>query len=89
MRTPKLKGFTNPFRTEYQPINVSTLVKVFPQGGVIDVDALITAGLVHDGELVKILGQGDLSVSMTITAHKLSKAAVEKITAAGGTATTL
>jgi len=56
MRVPKLKGFKNPFRTEYQPINVSTLSKIFPQGGVVDIDAMIAAGLVHDGELVKILG---------------------------------
>ena len=89
MRVPKLKGFKNPFRTEYQPINVSTLSKIFPQGGVVDIDAMIAAGLVHDGELVKILGQGDLSVAMTVTAHKFSQAAVDKITAAGGTTTTL
>jgi large subunit ribosomal protein L15 len=89
MRVPKLKGFKNPFRTEYQPINVATLSKIFPQGGVVDIDAMIAAGLVHDGELVKVLGQGDITVAMTVTAHKFSQAAVDKITAAGGSTTTL
>ncbi|MFI9385327.1 50S ribosomal protein L15 [Kutzneria sp. NPDC052558] len=90
MRLPKLKGFRNPFRTEYQVVNVSDVARLFPQGGSVDVDALVGAGLVRKNELVKVLGDGDIAgVKLDITAHKFSGSAVEKITAAGGTVTTL
>ncbi|QUQ70650.1 50S ribosomal protein L15 [Kutzneria sp. CA-103260] len=90
MRLPKLKGFRNPFRTEYQVVNVSDVARLFPQGGAVDVAALVTAGLVRKNELVKVLGDGDIAgVKLDITAHKFSGSAVEKITAAGGTVTTL
>jgi large subunit ribosomal protein L15 len=90
MRLPKLKGFRNPFRTEYQVVNVADLARLFPQGGAVDVAALVAAGAVRKNELVKVLGDGDIAgVKLDITAHKFSGSAVEKITAAGGTVTTL
>ena len=90
MRLPKLKGFRNPFRTEYQVVNVSDVARLFPQGGAVDVAALVAAGAVRKNELVKVLGDGDIAgVKLDITAHKFSGSAVEKITAAGGTVTTL
>ncbi|GAA3841551.1 50S ribosomal protein L15 [Saccharothrix violaceirubra] len=90
MRLPKLKGFRNPFRTEYQVVNVSDIARVFPEGGRVDVDALVDAGLVRKNELVKVLGDGDLDgVKLDVVAHKFSRSAVEKITAASGTTTVL
>jgi large subunit ribosomal protein L15 len=90
MRLPKLKGFRNPFRTEYQVVNVADLARLFPQGGTVDVAALVAAGAVRKNELVKVLGDGDIAgVKLDITAHKFSGSAVEKITAVGGTVTTL
>ena len=90
MRLPKLKGFRNPFRTEYQVVNVSDLARVFPEGGRVDVDALVHAGLVRKNELVKVLGDGDLDgVKLDVVANKFSGSAVEKIAAAGGTTTVL
>ncbi|CAL9672947.1 50S ribosomal protein L15 [Saccharothrix sp. NPDC042600] len=90
MRLPKLKGFRNPFRTEYQVVNVGDLARVFPDGGRVDVDALVHAGLVRKNELVKVLGEGDLNgVKLDVVANKFSGSAVEKIAAAGGTTTVL
>ncbi|EWM15565.1 50S ribosomal protein L15 [Kutzneria sp. 744] len=90
MRLPKLKGFRNPFRTEYQVVNVADLARLFPQGGAVDVAALVAAGAVRKNELVKVLGDGDIAgVKLDVTAHKFSGSAVEKIAAAGGTATVL
>ena len=90
MRLPKLKGFRNPFRTEYQVVNVADLARLFPQGGAVDVAALVAAGAVRKNELVKVLGDGDIAgVKLDVTAHKFSGSAVEKITGAGGTVTTL
>ncbi|MFD0199179.1 MULTISPECIES: 50S ribosomal protein L15 [Saccharothrix] len=90
MRLPKLKGFRNPFRTEYQVVNVGDLARAFPEGGRVDVDALIHAGLVRKNELVKVLGDGDLDgVKLDVVANKFSGSAVEKIAAAGGTTTVL
>jgi len=90
MRLPKLKGFRNPFRTEYQVVNVADLARLFPQGGAVDVAALVAAGAVRKNELVKVLGDGDIAgVKLEVTAHKFSGSAVEKITAVGGTVTTL
>jgi large subunit ribosomal protein L15 len=84
MRLPKLKGFKNRFRTEYQVVNCATLGTLFPQGGPIGVDDLVKAGAVRKGELVKVLGDGDLGVALQVTAHKFSGSAREKIAAAGG-----
>jgi large subunit ribosomal protein L15 len=89
MRLPKLKGFKNPFRTEYQVVNVSAISELFPQGGLVDVDSLVAAGAVRRGELVKVLGNGDIAVAVQVSAHKFSGSAVEKISAAGGSTTVL
>jgi large subunit ribosomal protein L15 len=89
MRLPKLKGFKNPFRVEYQVVNVATLAKLFPKGGTVGVDELVEAGAVRKGEPVKVLGNGDLSVKLDITANAFSGSAREKITAAGGSVTQL
>ncbi len=84
MRLPKLKGFHNRFRTEYQVVNLDRLSELFPQGGEVGVDDLVAAGAVRGGRLVKVLGDGDVSVALTLTAHKFSASAREKIIAAGG-----
>jgi large subunit ribosomal protein L15 len=89
MRVPKLKGFTNPFRTEYQVVNLDKLAALFPDGGEVTPELLVERGAVRKGQLVKILGTGDISAKLTISAHKFSGTAREKITAAGGTATDL
>ncbi|HEY1968396.1 MAG TPA: 50S ribosomal protein L15 [Pseudonocardia sp.] len=90
MRLPKLKGFRNRFRVEYQVVNVGDLARLFPEGGTIGPDELVAAGAVRKNELVKVLGNGDLGgVSLTVSAHAFSGSAKEKIQAAGGTATQL
>jgi len=89
MRIPKLKGFTNPFRTEYQVVNLDKVAELFPQGGAISVDQLVAAGAVRKNSLVKVLGTGDISVAVQLTAHKFSGTARGKIAAAGGTVTEL
>ncbi|GAA4471697.1 50S ribosomal protein L15 [Rhodococcus olei] len=89
MRLPKLKGFTNPNRVEYQVVNVGDLARVFPEGGQIGVAELVAKGLVRKNQLVKILGDGELTVAVQVTADKFTGSAKEKITAAGGTATEL
>jgi large subunit ribosomal protein L15 len=87
MRSPKLKGFKNPFGVTYQVVNVATLNSLFPKGGDISILDLVRAGAVRKGELVKVLGQGEISVAINITANAFSEAAAAKITAAGGTVT--
>jgi large subunit ribosomal protein L15 len=89
MRLPKLKGFTNRFRTEYQVVNLDRLGTTFAAGTAVGVDELVKAGLVRKGELVKVLGDGDIAVALNVTAHKFSGTAREKITAAGGSVTEL
>ena len=89
MRLPKLKGFKNRFRTEYQVVNLDMIAKHFPEGGSLGVDELVAKGLVRDNNLVKVLGGGDLSVALQVTAHAFSASAKDKISAAGGTATEL
>jgi len=84
MRVPKLRGFKNPFRTEYQIVNLSRLAELFPDGGAIGVQDLVAAGAVRAGEPVKILGTGDISVAVQVTADAFSASAKEKIAAAGG-----
>jgi large subunit ribosomal protein L15 len=89
MRLPKLRGFKNRFRTEYQPVNVGDIARVFPDGGKIGAEELVKAGLVRKGKLVKVLGNGDLNgVKLDITADAFSGSAKEKLEAAGGSATT-
>jgi len=89
MRLPKLKGFTNPFRVEYQVVNVARIGELFPKGGTVDVDALVAAGAVRKGRPVKVLGGGDLSVAVQVSAHHFSGSAKSKIEAAGGSVTEL
>ena len=84
MRLPKLKGFTNPNRVEYQVVNVATLGRLFPDGGAVSVADLVSAGAVRKGRPVKVLGQGDISVAVQVKAHAYSDSAKDKITAAGG-----
>jgi large subunit ribosomal protein L15 len=86
MRLPKLRGFRNRFRVEYQVVNVGDLARLFPNGGTVGPDELVAAGAVRKNELVKVLGDGDLGgVTLTVSAHAFSGSAREKITAAGGT----
>jgi large subunit ribosomal protein L15 len=87
MRVPKLRGFKNPFRTDYQIVNLDRLSALFPEGGTVDVADLVAAGAVRDGHLVKVLGTGDISVALQVSAHAFSGSAKEKIAAAGGSAT--
>ena len=89
MRLPKLKGFKNRFRTEYQVVNLDRIAELFPQGGTIGVTELVDAGAVRKNSLVKVLGGGDLSVALTVSAHAFSASAKEKIAAAGGSTTQL
>ncbi|WP_346844909.1 50S ribosomal protein L15 [uncultured Rothia sp.] len=87
MRLPKLRGFKNPFRTEYQVVNLDRIAELFPEGGDVTVDALVEKGAVRKNELVKVLGNGDISVKVNVTVDKASKSAIEKIEAAGGSVT--
>ena len=89
MRLPKLKGFKNRFRIEYDVVNVGDINKAFPEGGTVGVDELVAKGLVRKNVLVKVLGDGKLTVKVDVTAHKFSGSAREAITAAGGSATEL
>lgn len=84
MRLPKLRGFKNRFRTEYQVVNLERLAAMYPQGGEVTVEDLADRGAVRRGHLVKVLGDGDLDVALTVKVHKFSAAAKEKIAAAGG-----
>lgn len=88
MRFPKLRGFKNPFRTEYQVVNLDKLASLYPSGGDVTVDDLVTKGAVRGGKLVKVLGTGEIGVAVNVTAHAFSASAKEKIEAAGGSATT-
>jgi large subunit ribosomal protein L15 len=90
MRLPKLKGFKNRFRVEYQVVNVGDLAQLFPEGGTVGPDELVAAGAVRRNQLVKVLGNGDLDgVTLTVSAHAFSGSARDKITAAGGSVTEL
>ncbi|TXL58066.1 50S ribosomal protein L15 [Aeromicrobium terrae] len=89
MRLPKLKGFTNPFRVEYQVVNVGRIASLFPEGGAVDLDALVSKGAVRKGQPVKVLGNGDIDVAVQVSAHQFSGSAKTKIEAAGGSVTEL
>ena len=89
MRVPKLRGFKNPFRVEYQIVNLDKLGELFPDGGAVSVDDLVAHGAVRSGLPVKILGTGDIQVAVQVSANKFSGSAKEKITAAGGSTTEL
>jgi large subunit ribosomal protein L15 len=87
MRLPKLKGFKNHFRVEYQVVNLDRLAELFPNGGAVGPAELVDAGAVRKGQPVKVLGNGELgSVKIQVSAHAFSGSAKEKIAAAGGSA---
>jgi large subunit ribosomal protein L15 len=89
-RLPQLPGFSNYlFKTTYQVVNTGRLAELYPEGGDVTPDSLVAMGAVRAGERVKILGTGDLTAALRVTAHAFSASAKEKITAAGGTVTTL
>src|SRR4051812_4175923 len=87
MRLPKLKGFKNPFKVEFQVVNLDRLGALFPDGGTVGVEDLVSRGAVRDGHPVKVLGSGDISVPVQVSAHAFSASAKEKIAAAGGSTT--
>ncbi|HET9564702.1 MAG TPA: 50S ribosomal protein L15 [Mycobacterium sp.] len=89
MRLPKLKGFKNPFRVEYQVVNLARLSALYPEGGTVNIDDLVDKGAVRAGRPVKILGTGEVSAALQVSAHAFSTSAKEKITAAGGSTTEL
>jgi large subunit ribosomal protein L15 len=90
MRLPKLKGFKNKNKIVFQVVNLDRLAELFPNGGEVGPTELVDAGAVRKGQLVKVLGSGELgSVSLTISAHAFSESAKEKIAAAGGSTTEL
>jgi large subunit ribosomal protein L15 len=84
MRTPKLRGFKNPFRVEYQVVNLDKLNDLYPKGGAVTVADLVAKGAVRKGEPVKVLGNGDVSVKLVVSVDKVSESAKTKIEAAGG-----
>jgi large subunit ribosomal protein L15 len=89
-RLPKLKGFSNAkFKTSYQVVNLDRLAALFPAGGEVTPENLAANGAVRAGELVKVLGQGEVTVALQVSAHGFSASARDKITAAGGTVTEL
>jgi large subunit ribosomal protein L15 len=85
-RVPKLKGFSNAgFRTTYQVVNTGRLAELYPEGGDVTPESLVAKGAVRQGELIKVLGTGELSVALRVTAHAFSATAAAKIERAGGT----
>ncbi|MEY4458710.1 MAG: hypothetical protein RIS25_1303 [Actinomycetota bacterium] len=84
MRAPKLRGFTNPFRVEYQVVNLARLAELYPTGGDVTVADLVAKGAVRKNEKVKVLGDGDISVKLNVRVDKVSRSAEQKIVAAGG-----
>ncbi|WP_353807380.1 50S ribosomal protein L15 [Agromyces sp. SYSU T00194] len=84
MRAPKLRGFKNPFRVEYQVVNLAKLAELYPKGGDVTVSDLVAKGAVRKNEKVKVLGDGDIAVKLNVTVDKVSGSAEQKIVAAGG-----
>ena len=84
MRSPKLRGFTNPFRVEYQVVNLDKLALLYPAGGDVTIADLVAKGAVRKNEKVKVLGSGDIAVKLTVAVDKVSASAEQKIVAAGG-----
>ena len=84
MRTPKLRGFTNPFRVEYQVVNLDRISELYPKGGDVTIADLVAKGAVRKNEKVKVLGDGDISVKLNVRVDKVSRSAEQKIVAAGG-----
>ncbi|MDQ1562975.1 MAG: large subunit ribosomal protein [Actinomycetota bacterium] len=84
MRTPKLRGFKNPFRVEYQVVNLEKLAELYPKGGDVTIGDLVAKGAVRKDEKVKVLGNGDIAVKLNVAVDKVSGSAEQKIVAAGG-----
>jgi large subunit ribosomal protein L15 len=84
MRSPKLRGFKNPFRVEYQVVNLEKLAELYPKGGEVTISDLVAKGAVRKNEKVKVLGSGDIAVKLNVAVDKVSGSAQEKIVAAGG-----
>jgi len=84
MRAPKLRGFNNPFRVEYQVVNLAKLADLYPAGGDVTVADLVAKGAVRKNEKVKVLGDGDIAVKLNVAVDKVSGSAEQKIVAAGG-----
>ena len=84
MRTPKLRGFKNPFRVEYQVVNLEKLAGLYPAGGDVTIGDLVAKGAVRKNEKVKVLGDGDIAVKLNVAVDKVSGSAEQKIVAAGG-----
>ncbi len=89
MRLPKLRGFKNPFRVEYQVVNLDKLSSLYPQGGEVTVEDLVAKGAVRKANLVKVLGTGEVNVALQVSANAFSQSAKDKIAAAGGSTTQL
>jgi large subunit ribosomal protein L15 len=89
MRVPKLKGFRNRFRVEYQVVNLDRLAALYPDGGEVNIDDLVARGAVRKGRPVKILGTGEIGVAVNVSAHAFSESARQKIAAAGGSTATM
>ena len=89
MRLPKLRGFKNPFRVEYQVVNLDRLSALYPEGGAVTVDDLVARGAVRAGQPVKVLGTGEVTVALQVTVDAFSASAKDKLAAAGGSASTL
>ena len=87
MRTPKLRGFKNPFRVEYQVVNLEKLAELYPKGGDVTISDLVAKGAVRKNEKVKVLGSGDIDVKLNVAVDKVSGSAEQKIVAAGGSVT--
>ena len=85
MRLPKLRGFKNPFRVEYQVVNLDKLAALYPEGGSVTVEGLVAKGAVRKGQPVKVLGTGEITVKLDVTVDRVSGSAKDKILAAGGT----
>ena len=89
MRLPKLKGFKNPFKVEFQVVNLDRINELFPDGGTVGVEDLAARGAVRAGQPVKVLGSGEITSAVQVSAHAFSASAKEKIAAAGGSTTEL
>jgi large subunit ribosomal protein L15 len=89
MRLPKLKGFKNPNKSEFQVVNLDRIDSLFPEGGTVGVEDLVAKGAVRSGRPVKVLGEGEISSAVQVSAHAFSGSAREKIEAAGGSVTQL
>ncbi|MDO8143166.1 MULTISPECIES: 50S ribosomal protein L15 [Isoptericola] len=84
MRLPKLRGFKNPFRVEYQVVNLDKLAALYPEGGSVTVDDLVAKGAVRSGQPVKVLGTGEITVKLDVAVDAISGSAKDKVLAAGG-----